>query len=481
MHKKHLWSLATVLLAMLLLPVSPARADEAADAQVLQSLSRAISRTATDVKPAVVSVYTTHIIRRDDMPGIPGLPFDFGPFGPQPRRERPDEGNGSQREFRRRGLGSGFIVNADEGHIITNNHVIADAEDIKVQLADDREYEATVVGADHQTDIAVIKIDAPDLKALELGDSDEVEVGEFVLAVGSPFGLRQTVSFGIISGKGRGDLGLEDYGDFIQTDAAINRGNSGGPLVDVRGRVVGVNTAIASRTGGSVGVGFAIPVNMAHHIATQLIETGEVTRGWLGVGIQDLTSDMAEQFGLDRPSGALVTQIFDDTPAAEAGLEPGDIIVEFDGTEITNVSTLRNTVAAIRPDTEVELAIIRDGERKALTATIGQLSEDALAHARGETTTEELGMSVRTLDPEMAEELGTEQETGVVVTAVQPDSPAAEQGIGPGAIILQVNRQPVATASEFRAALREADLQRGVLLLVVIEDQSRFVVLKSEN
>ncbi len=479
MRKKHLWSLATVLLAMLLLPVFPARADEAADAQVLQSLSRAISRTATQVKPTVVIVYTTHVVRRDEIPGIPGLPF--GPFAPQPRREQPDEGDGPQREFRRRGLGSGFIVNADEGHIITNNHVIAGAEDIKVQLADDREYEATVVGADQQTDIAVIKIDAPDLKAAELGDSDEVEVGEFVLAIGSPFGLRQTVSSGIISAKGRGDLGIEDYEDFIQTDAAINRGNSGGPLVDVRGRVVGVNTAIASRTGGSVGVGFAIPVNMASHIATQLIETGEVTRGWLGVGIQDLTSDMAEQFGLDRPNGALVTQIFDGTPAAEAGLEPGDIIVEFDGKEIPNVSTLRNTVAAIQPGTEVELVIIKDGERKARTATIGQLTDDVMAQARGETTTEELGMSVRTLNPELAERLGTEQEKGVVVTAIQPGSPAAEQGIEPGAIILQVNRQPVATASEFRTALRDADLQRGVLLLVVVEDQSRFVVLKSEN
>ena len=479
MRKKHLWSLATVLLAMLLLPVFPARADEAADAQVLQSLSRAISRTATQVKPTVVSVYTTHVVRRDEIPGIPGLPF--GPFAPQPRREQPDEGDRPQREFRRRGLGSGFIVNADEGHIITNNHVIAGAEDIKVQLADDREYEATVVGADQQTDIAVIKIDAPDLKAAELGDSDEVEVGEFVLAIGSPFGLRQTVSSGIISAKGRGDLGIEDYEDFIQTDAAINRGNSGGPLVDVRGRVVGVNTAIASRTGGSVGVGFAIPVNMARHIATQLIETGEVTRGWLGVGIQDLTSDMAEQFGLDRPNGALVTQIFDGTPAAEAGLEPGDIIVEFDGKEIPNVSTLRNTVAAIQPGTEVELVIIKDGERKARTATIGQLTDDVMAQARGETTTEELGMSVRTLNPELAERLGTEQEKGVVVTAIQPGSPAAEQGIEPGAIILQVNRQPVATASEFRTALRDADLQRGVLLLVVVEDQSRFVVLKSEN
>lgn len=482
MRRLHLQSLAVALLLVLSVLAFPVEAaeDQNPDTQVLRALSRAIARAAAQVKPAVVSVYTTHVVEAPDLRAIPGFPFDFGPFG-TPRQPDREGREPEPREFRRRGLGSGFIVNAGKGYVVTNHHVVAGAEDIKVRLADDREFDAKIVGTDQKTDLAVVRIEATGLKAVKLGDSDRIQVGEFVLAVGSPFGLRQTVSAGIISAKGRGNLGIEDYEDFIQTDAAINKGNSGGPLVDIEGKIIGVNTAILSRTGGSVGVGFAIPVNMARQIVDQLIESGKVTRGWLGVGIQDVTPDMAEQFGLDKSDGALVSQVFEGTPAAKAGLKVGDVIIEFAGKHVTGVTKLRNTVATIPPGTKVEIVIVRDKKRKTLTAEIARLSEDVLARARGETTAQALGMSVQTLTPELAERLGIEREKGVVVTGVQPGSPAAEKGIAPRNVIVEVNRQAVNSVAEFRAALRKADVKKGVLLLIVADSRTRFVVLKSDD
>ncbi|MFW6158368.1 MAG: DegQ family serine endoprotease [Planctomycetota bacterium] len=480
MRRLHLQSLAVALLLVLSVLAFPVEAaeDQNPDTQVLRALSRAIARAAAQVKPAVVSIYTTHVVEAPNLRTIPGFPFDFGPFG-TPRRPDREGREPERREFRRRGLGSGFIVDAGKGYVVTNHHVVAGAEDIKVRLADDHEFDAKIVGTDKKTDLAVVRIEATGLKAVKLGDSDRIQVGEFVLAVGSPFGLRQTVSAGIVSAKGRGNLGIEDYEDFIQTDAAINRGNSGGPLVDIEGRVIGVNTAILSRTGGSVGVGFAIPVNMARQIVDQLIKSGKVTRGWLGVGIQDVTPNVAEQFGLDKPDGALVSQVFEGTPAAKAGLKVGDVIIEFGGKHVAGVTKLRNTVATIPPGTTVEIVVIRDKKRKTLTAEIARLSEDVLDRARGETTAEALGMSVQTLTPELAERLGIEQEKGVVVTGVEPGSAAAEKGIAPRNVIAEVNRQAVNNVAEFRAALRKADVKKGVLLLIVADSRTRFVVLKS--
>jgi len=479
------WARLAVVLALILpLTARPAAAQDRSDGDkaVLRALSRAIAKVATEVRPAVVSVYTTKTVNVRQLPGFspfpPGFPFDDW-FGRGPRGPRGTEPK--QRKYRQRGLGSGFIIDAQRGYIVTNHHVVDNAEDIKVRLADKRELDGKLIGTDKKTDLAVIQIKADRLKQLTLGDSDRLKVGEFVIAVGSPFGLRETVTSGIVSAKGRSNLAIEDYEDFIQTDAAINVGNSGGPLVNIEGQVVGVNTAILSRSGGSVGVGFAIPINMAKSIIDQLVRTGKVTRGWLGVMIQDVTPEMAEKFGLKRAEGALVSQVVEGTPAAKAGLKSGDVIIEYDSHPVKNVTKLRTRVAATAPGSRVKVVVVRNGKRKTLEVKIGKLSETALASARGEAGTEELGLSVQDLTPDLAKTLGTKAKTGVVVTAVKEMGPAAEKGIKRGDVIIEVDRQPVKSAAEFHAALTKADLKKGVLLLVADRRGNRFVVLKADR
>jgi serine protease Do len=476
--KHHCYIPALGAAALLLVAAPVLAADDAKqDFRVLQALSRAIARVADKVRPGVVSIYTTKTVKFRRPPGMDRFPLPPGwPFGQRPEREEPEE-----RKFRRRGLGSGFIIDAGKGHIVTNHHVIDGAEDIKVRLTDTREFDAKVVGTDKKTDIAVLKIKADDLTELALGNSDKLAVGEFVIAVGSPFGLRETVTSGIVSAKGRAGLAIEDYEDFIQTDAAINMGNSGGPLVNIEGKVVGVNTAILSRTGGSVGVGFAIPINMARHIIDQLVRTGKVVRGWLGVMIQDLDAEMAKQFGLDEVEGALVSQVIEGTPAAKAELKAGDVIVEYDGKPVRNVAKLRGRVAATAPGSKVKMVVVRNGKRKTLSVKIGKLTDAAVAAARGEETAEALGLSVQNLTEELAETLGIEVKEGVVVTAVEPAGPAAEKNIQRGDVITQVDRRPVKNVAEFEAALKRADLKKGVLLLVANRRGSRFVVLKKNE
>jgi len=451
----------------------PARSDE----DVLRALSRAISKLATQTRPAVVSIYTTKTIRMRGFERTPfGPPFDelFGrrfPRGPVP----------NERKFRQRGLGSGFIIDAEKGYIVTNNHVVAGADDIKVRLSDKRVLDGKLVGADAKTDIAVVQIKAKDLKEIKLGDSDNLKVGDFVVAVGSPFGLRETVSLGIVSAKGRSNLGIEDYEDFIQTDAAINVGNSGGPLVNIDGEVVGVNTAILSRTGGSVGVGFAIPVNMARGIIAQLVKSGKVTRGWLGVMIQDLTPEVADKFGLKQTEGALVTRVVEKTPAAKAGLEPGDVIIKYGGQKVENVAKLRHRVAATRPGSSVKVVVLRKAKEKTLTVAIEKLTDSVVAAVTGGGGSKDLGLSVQDLTPELSKSLGIKTKGGVAVTAVAEDGPAAAKGIKRGDVIIEVNRQRVKNAADFEAALRKADLGKGVLMLVANREGSRFVVLKADR
>ena len=460
-----------------------ARAAAAAghsDREILRAMSRAVAQVAAEVRPAVVSIHATRTVRVRSLPALPRPPG----FGPSPFDEffrdrfgrRP--GQPGEREFRQRGLGSGFIIDAEKGHILTNHHVVAGAEDIKVRLSDKREFDARLVGSDKKTDLAVIRIEADGLKELRLGDSDKLAVGEFVFAVGSPFGLRETISMGIVSAKGRSNLGIEAYEDFIQTDAAINVGNSGGPLVNIDGEAVGVSTAIISRAGGFVGVGLAIPVNMAKGIVEQLIESGRVTRGWLGVMIQDLTPEMAERFGLDEAGGALVGKVLEGTPAAEAGIQAGDVIVAFAGREVESVAKLRSRVAATAPGAEEPVTVFRDGERKTLTVTIGKLSDAEIASAQDRTRAGELGLSVQDLTPELAEKLGVDVEEGVAVTAVEPGGPAEEKGIKPGDVIVEVDREAVRDAGGFAAALQKADLDKGVLLWVADHRGRRFVLLK---
>ena len=460
---------------------SVARGGETAksDGDVLRALSRAVSSLAARTRPAVVSIYTTKTIRMRGFGGAP-VPFD-SPFeeffGRRSPRGQPPNG----REFRRRGLGSGFVIDAENGYIATNNHVVAGADDIKVRLFDKRVFDAKLVGADAKTDIAVVQIKAKDLKDIKLGDSDKLKVGDFVVAVGSPFGLRETVSLGIVSAKGRSNLGIEDYEDFIQTDAAINVGNSGGPLVNIDGHVVGVNTAILSRTGGSVGVGFAIPVNMAKGIIAQLVKSGKVTRGWLGVMIQDLAPEVAEKFGLKKTEGALVTRVVEKTPAAKAGFEPGDVIIKYGGQKVENVAKLRHRVAATRPGSSVKVVVLRKGKEKTLTVAIEKLTDGAVAAVTGGGGSKDLGLSVQELTPELSKSLGIKTKGGVAVSAVDEDGPAAEKGIKRGDVIIEVNRQRVKNAADFEAALRKADLGKGVLMLVANREGSRFVVLKADK
>ncbi len=451
------------------------------DASVLRAMSRAIATIAAQARPSVVSIYTTKTVRLRELE-MPDFPFGPGsPFDDFFRRRAPRRDELKERQFRQSGLGSGFIINAEKGYIVTNHHVIDKADDIKVRLSDQREFDGKIVGHDQKTDIAVIQIKAENLKALSLGDSDKLTVGEFVIAIGSPFGLSETVTAGIVSAKGRSNLALEDYEDFIQTDAAINQGNSGGPLLNVDGKVVGVNTAILSQTGGYMGVGLAIPINLARPIIDQLIDTGKVVRGWLGVMIQDVTPDVAEKFGLERPEGALVSQVFDDTPAGKAGIKPGDVIITYDSEKVENVARLRARVAATAPGTKVNIVVLRDGKRQTLAVEIGTLTDEVVAAARGETTSAALGVSVQDLTPELAKTLGVKAANGVAVTSVDEGGPAARKGIKRGDVILEVDRKPVGTVAEFDAALHAADVKKGVLLLVVDARGSRFVVVKADE
>jgi serine protease Do len=378
------------------------------------------------------------------------------------------------------GAGSGFIISED-GYILTNNHVVGDTSSLEVTLQDGRKFDAEVVGADARTDVAIIKIDGDDLPVLPLGDSDAIEVGEWVLAVGSPFGLSGTVTTGIISAKGRSSMGITDYEDFLQTDAAINPGNSGGPLINLRGEVVGINTAIASRTGAYNGIGFAIPINMANAIRQQLIDNGRVTRGYLGVVIQQLTPDLADSFGVEGDSGVLIGEVTPDGPAGKAGLKQGDVIVEMDGKPVEKMAPFRNRVAMVAPGSKVELEVLRDGARKTFNVQVGELPNNPQLASARKSEVESLGLGVQDLDEQLAAQLGLEGESGIVVTSVAPGSQAARQGIRTGSLIKEVNRTPVKNVNQFRKILSEHKGDQSILLLVQDGSYSRYVVLKLKD
>jgi serine protease Do len=431
------------------------------------------------LRPSVVSINSVSKIRPRPPRGQPfgQLPEEFRWFfGPDFERffELP-----FPEEFAQRGLGSGVIISED-GYILTNNHVVAQADQIEVTLSDGRRFPAKIIGTDERTDLAVLKIDAKGLVPAVLGDSDAVEVGEWVVAIGSPFGLDQTVTAGIISAKGRADVGIADYEDFLQTDAAINPGNSGGPLVNMRGEVIGINTAIASRSGGFMGVGFAIPSNMAKAVKDAIITHGRVERGYLGITLQPLTEELAQSFGYPGTKGALVADVLADQPAAKAGIRPGDIIVEYNGAPVESVNQLRNAVATTKPGSKVDITVFREGRRVEIKGVeIGQFPEGM--PSRGPVRQEvvpNLGLSVQTLTPELARQLEVpESERGVVVTAVEPGSLAAMAGIRPGDIIQVVGDRPVTNVGEFRTALRDLG-KDGIRLQIRRGDTRLFVFLR---
>ena len=408
--------------------------------------------------------------------GPGGQPFEGDPrefwepferfFGPLPRQRPP----------RQRSLGSGFILNT-EGDILTNNHVIENADEILVRLDNEKEYKATVVGRDPKTDIAVLHIEgATGLAAATLGDSDGLRVGEWVLAIGNPFGLDHTVTSGIVSAKGR-YIGAGNYDDYIQTDAAINPGNSGGPLLNLRGEVVGINSAIFSRTGGNIGIGFAIPINLARELVPQLKEKGRVTRGWLGVLIQKVTPEIAESLGLEEARGALVADVVEDGPAAAAGVKVGDVIVEFDGRQVGESNELPMMVARMPLGKEVKLKVLRDKQATEISVTIAELKDEEVAVA-GPGEGEKLGLTVQKLTPDIAENLGIEGAKGVVVTAVESGSAAEEAGLRRGDVILEVNRRAVEDVDSYRKALHESEKGKNVLLLVRRGDNTIFLAVK---
>lgn len=366
---------------------------------------------------------------------------------------------------------------ADSTFILTNNHVVADANEIQVKLQDGRTFKATIKGRDPDSDVAVIEIPTGNLPALKIGDSSKLEVGEWVVAIGNPFGLSHTLTVGVVSAKGRTSLGINAYEDFIQTDAAINPGNSGGPLVNVDAEVIGVNTAIFSRSGGYMGVGFAIPINLAMNIANQLIEEGTVTRGYLGVTIQPLTPELAESFGLNEINGILVAEVTKNSQAGRAGLRQGDIIVAYQGQPVSNVGSFRNRVSLTRPGRREEFTIIRNGKRQKVTVTIGRLADGKCSAKGGELSAEELGLSVQTLTPELAGQFNTQPGQGVVVMAVMPGSIAARAGIETGTVILRVDRKPVESATHFKQLLAESRADQRVLLLIRKGKAQQFLVL----
>ena len=378
-------------------------------------------------------------------------------------------------------LGSGFIIDK-EGFIITNNHVIEGADEIKVKLSDKEEFDATIVGRDRKTDIALIKIvPPPGLPVVTLGDSDALKVGEWVMAIGNPFGLDQTVTVGIVSAKWR-KLGMGPYEDFIQTDAAINQGNSGGPLFNTRGEVVGVNTAIFSTSGGSIGIGFATPINLAKNVVKQLKEKGRVVRGWLGVIVQTVTPDLAKSFGLEQKEGALVADIDASGPAAKAGVKKGDIITGFNGTPIKEMDQLPLLVAQTPVGSKGELTIIRDGKKIGKTVEIGELKDEEAGAPAEESGSDDLGMELADITESLARRYEIQKTSGVLVTYVEPNSPAAEAGVRPGDVITQVNRKDVADVGEYEKCLSEVrkGKKNKLLLLITRGKTSQFVVIDLE-
>jgi serine protease Do len=470
-------------------PAAPAVADPPPGVPAVTALPD-FATLAERLSPVVVNISTraqrkeqpdTPRFRGPGQPGQPGPQWPFGEndprdfsepferfFGPGPRQR--------QQQQPQRSLGSGFVIDP-AGYILTNNHVVENAEEIVVRLDNEQEHKATLVGKDPKTDLALLKIEGVSgLTAVPLGDSDTLRVGEWVMAIGNPFGLDHSVTSGIVSAKGR-FIGAGNYDDYIQTDAAINPGNSGGPLLNLRGEVVGINSAIFSRTGGNIGIGFAIPVNLAKELVPQLRDKGKVTRGWLGVLIQKVTPEIAESLGLEQARGALVADVVASGPAAAAGVKVGDVIIEFDGHPVNESNELPMLVARTPLEKQVSLKILRDKAPVDLSVTIAELQDEDV-QVTGGGDSEKLGLTVQTLTPEIAENLGVEETKGVVVTAVESDSPAEEAGLRRGDVILEVNRAAVENADDYKGALKKVEKGKNVLFLVRRGDNTIFLALK---
>jgi serine protease Do len=439
--------------------------------------SASIADIAEKAAPSVVNVASSRTIRHTKSEGVPFFedPFFRRFFGPGQ-----GQGEGPEERHQERGLGSGVVVN--DGIVLTNNHVVEGADEIKVTTSDKREFAAKVLGTDAKSDVAVLKLqgDTRGLVPIKIGDSSRLRLGDVVLAIGNPFGVGQTVTMGIVSAKGRANVGIAAYEDFIQTDAAINPGNSGGALVDMEGELVGINTAILSRSGGNVGIGFAIPTNMAQPIMKSLIDHGKVIRGWLGVGIQDIDQELASAMKLHDNHGVLISEVMQDSPGAKAGLKNGDVVLRVNGMTMDSTGAFRNAIAAAGTGTTVKLDLLRDGKPLTLDAKLGELPPDKAqagpGSPQGGSASVLEGLTLNDLSPQLRRRLDLPASVkGVVVEEVDPDSAAANSGLRPGDVIVEVEHQAVPDVGKFKELYSKA--KDRALLRVMREGRSFYIVV----
>ena len=465
-----------------IIPATMPPPADPADLNVANALSNAFASVAQDVNPSVVTIFTESTVKVNAQP-FSGGPFEqffggddfFNHFFNQPSPHGGD--------LKQMGLGSGVIVDKD-GIILTNNHVVKNADDIKVRLMDGREFKAEVKGTDAQTDLAVITIDAKDLKPIKFGDSDVARVGDWVLAIGSPLQpeLEHTVTAGIISAKGRSGVGLSQYEDFIQTDAAINPGNSGGAMVNLHGQLIGINAAIATQNGGFMGIGFAIPVNLAHKVMTDILEKGKVERGWLGVYIQTITPEIAKAFKLERAKGVIISKVQKDSPAEKSGLKDEDVVLRFNGKEVSNSTELSTWIAGSSPDAKIVLTILRDGKTKDIEVKLGELTPDKQNIAEGTNQFDKIGVEVSNITKDLAQKYNIpDGMKGVVITSVNPRGIAAANGLKEGDVVVKLNRSVIESVEQFSSVMKDVDAGDTVLFYIQRGNANLFIAFQMPN
>jgi len=469
------WFIAVIIVSLNLVCCTPTYASKTKVSQksmnVLNELGQAMAEIAEAVKPSIVNISTTRTVQ---------LKGQINPFFNDPffRRFFGDQFN-MPKERKTPSLGSGVIVTSD-GYILTSSHVIQGAEEINVTLSDKSEFKGKIIGNDPMTDIGIIKIDAENLPAIPWGNSDSLRVGETVLAIGSPYGLSQTVTMGIVSAVGRANVGIADYEDFIQTDAAINPGNSGGALVNVKGELVGINAAIFSTTGGYQGIGFAVPANMARNVMDSLINKGKVIRGWFGVTIQPLTLELAKQFNLKEDKGALIGDVIENSPAEKAGLLRGDVIIEYEGKKIDEPTQLRNMVANTPPGEKVEVKIIRNNKIETRQLTIGELPADTQKLSQATYDNSLKGVTVQDLTPEIMGRFKLPDKLkGVIVSDVSADSPA-HMILAQGDVIMEINRESINNTKDYDTVVSRLNTENDILLLIFRNGSSLFITLSAK-
>lgn len=456
---------------------SPTNTANPGALNIAEQLSNAFAAVAEQVNPTVVTVFTETAIKAPSYSGDPfhGSPFEqfFGDDFFRRYFEVPQQ----QGDLKQMGLGSGVIIEKN-GIILTNNHVVDGADNIKVRLMDGREFQARVKGRDPQTDLAVITIEAKDLQPVILGDSDKMRVGDWVLAIGSPLNpqLENTVTSGIISAKGRSEVGLSQYEDYIQTDAAINPGNSGGALVNLRGELIGINSAIATRNGGFMGIGFAIPVNLAQKVTSDILQKGKVERGWLGVYIQSVTPEIAKALNLKSAKGVIVGKVQDDSPAKKAGLQEEDVILQLDGKDVDNPVELSTRIAGTSPGSTVTLKVLRNGKEKDIAVKLGELNPEAQELAQGETSHSDIGLTASNITPDMAQKYHlSPKQGGVVISSLDPNGIAAQAGVREGDVVVKLNRNEIHTIKDFNKEVDNAKPGDNLLFYIKRGDNNLFI------